>query len=245
MVNIVIVPGWGQVQKCINKLERALHEKFDQAHNVFLFPYDYGAKDVLFGKLAQIDKLSFRLYNFIKDNGLLSPPKSLYFVGYSQGGMVVLYALGKHPELRKALGKFVSIATPHGGAFVDDVRHMIFELYERLKGWFLDRKSFLGPLSAAILEIAEKVTGLKEISAHEDTKFLKEIYPEVCKKALVEIPKEKILEIYSESDLVAPPSSAKAFEDYMNFFQVDITLHEKVAHDDDVIRKVIEFLNGN
>ncbi len=241
----VFVGGWLEVKSCTEEIVAKLG---NQLKHFYEFPYDHAKKALELKRFAHIETLASRLFDFTteklksieKDTNHSN--KQINFVGYSQGGMVIYYALGKYPNLRKRTNKIATIATPHGGAFIEEIRDAFWSVIEKTKSWFLSFSNPLGPLTASAIELAEHITGARQLLDHDSSEFIRNEYPRLCKKVFESISPRNIMEIYSRIDVVAPTSSAAKFSDYMKIEVVDIPVHQKIANNPNVQEKILSFL---
>ncbi|MDG5816717.1 hypothetical protein QA601_16590 [Chitinispirillales bacterium ANBcel5] len=181
----VVLSGWTDnrslVTPLINDL-KCFHKLIgEKSAGVHYFPFVYGTDGGYFETYAPIDEKSKRLFNFLNDRKLLHDHITLDIIGFSEGGMISLYALGRYKRIRTHLNKYVSIASPHGGApYV-------------LPFW--NRNNCTAQL----------------VGLDKDSKFLTTKYPDKAEKVFSEIPKERLLQIWSPHDLTANKFSSKRF----------------------------------
>lgn len=235
---VVLVGGWADVETCVHDLKTAVE---NLQIPLFHFRYSYNSRPFEGKAFETMDLLSERLYSYIMDNNLNESSYHVNYIGYSQGGMLILYTLGIYPDLCSNVNKIVSIAAPHGGALVDQFRNLISTIYFGTKEAVLPKLGIFGQITDALLQISEKQMEIFGIHKRFDD-FLKVKYPEIVKKVFNRIPKEHILEIFSTNDPIAPPESSLRFQEFMEIYQVQIGNHQKIANFDEVISKTIEFL---
>jgi pimeloyl-ACP methyl ester carboxylesterase len=235
---IVLVGGWADIEKCVQDLKLALEN-----HNfpVFYFRYKYNSKPFEGKQFESMEILAERLKSYLLDNNLNNPSSKINFVGYSQGGMLILYTLGLYPELCENVRRIVSIAAPHGGALYDIFRNFISSTYYGTKEKLLPKMGLFGQVTDLLLNLSEKQMEIFGINTRYDH-FVKVIYPEIAKHVFDRVPKQHLLEIYSSTDPIAPPESSTRFRDFMETYQIQMGNHQNIANFDKVIQKTIEFL---
>ncbi len=236
---VVFVGGWGDMKVCYDDLISRLQSEFD---NLVRFPFNFGRKFLEFKKFTQIEVLSRRLYEFLEKKSLLEPSIELNFVGYSLGGMVIYYCLGLNPKILQKTKKIISIATPHNGAFIDELKNLIKTTLDKTKGFLLSRGGIFGTLCAAFLELSENLSGADQMLRDKNSLFLREKYPNVCIRVFKQIDRSKILEIYSPYDPVAPEESTTRFKEFMTIFKVSSLNHQSIANKPEVRDKVFYWL---
>ena len=207
-------------------------DQFDETLGVYRFPFDYKQQFGELGAFAKFDVVRERFYQFLKDKGLLEDGVELNLVGYSQGGMIILYAAGKYRSIRERMRRYVSIASPHAGA-------QAIGLLSFLQNLPLVTAVTAGfPVPLVILNTA--VTG--ELVS-DRRQFTSVRYPQAAGRALQEWDKADLLQICSRDDVVAYPASCRLFKSKMNFAEVGGD-HLSVPRDPQVRRLVLEFLFG-
>ncbi len=245
-ISTVLIGGWADIEDCVTGLKEAIIEKIGP---VLYFRYSYAQKETQ-GKIFEtMEVLAERFYEYLKDNELLIGKKQFNIIGYSQGGMIALYSMGLYPKICKRINRFVSIAAPHGGALVEQLRSIVSNSYYSIKSYLTSVKekeeknifTDLADLAVNFLNSCEDQLEIFGLTDHE-SKFLNTIYPEAAFKVFDIIPKNKLLEIYSDKDNIVKPESCKRFEEFMEVYQVDYGNHQKIANFDQVIEKVIAFL---
>lgn len=110
----ILLPGYGNKYNYIKKLKITLEEL---GFNILVFDYSFRVfildKYTEKGIYAPFEVITKRFIEFLEYNNLLKEP--LNFVGFSQGGIIVLNACGENSDI--IINKYISIASPHGGAF--------------------------------------------------------------------------------------------------------------------------------
>ncbi len=237
----VLVGGWGDVERCVQHLKTSLEEATLIINQVYYFRYNYAKAPFEWKAFTGIDILADRLATYILDNNLIDQKIQLNLIGYSEGGMLVLYTLGRHPQIRKRVHKIISIAAPHGGALVEQFRDLIAILYQGLKETFHFTGGFLGELSNFFYTMVEQQMQIFGIGNFAQ-KFLAKDYVDAVMPVFDDIPKDRILEIYSKTDPIVRPESCRRFQEHMQFYQVNYENHQNLANFRPVIDKILEFI---
>jgi pimeloyl-ACP methyl ester carboxylesterase len=237
----IFLGGFADIDRYIHDLVNRLEKNSPNA--VFHFRYEFGKKQFQLKTIASMDDLAERLYTFLNKKFFIKKPNQrINIVGYSQGGMLALYTLGKYPDIRKQLNKFVSIAAPHGGALIEQFRYLIDGAFHGIKNLFSENTSLFGTIWNKAMEFGEKQLDMFGLLKH-DSVFLNSEYPKTAAEVFKEIPKTRLLEIYSTKDIVATPESCGRFSDHMEIYRVNYSGHQQLPKYEKVIIKVIEFLN--
>jgi len=116
-ITTIVLPGWGNFSQ--HYLFYSLKTK-----NKLYFEYYRESGDNSSIIFANFQTMAKRFKRFLKKNELLGKPINI--VGYSQGGMIALYAAGDtdtgtdtdtDTDTEIKINKYVSIASPHSYAF--------------------------------------------------------------------------------------------------------------------------------
>lgn len=139
--------------------------------------------------------------------------------------MIALYAAGMEEKIRKRVRKYVSIASPHGGA-----------------------QSLQTLLDIPIISfLAKKVLsyGCTAQLTCVQPSFLRNSYPQAAENVFKVVPRENMLQIWSSDDGVAPPESSLRFvkKEKMLSYKVG-GKHLGIPRSRPVINKTIDFLYG-
>ncbi len=211
---VIVLPGWNNDINAIKVLYESLN-KIDCKKYLFDYRYKVPEKEwfSVKGVYAPFEVMQERFYNFILNENILTDYEKVNIIGYSQGGMIALYSLGLHYDIN--INKFVSIASPHRGAFT------------KYFDWFEDGS----------------VTSQMEW----DSDFLKENgeYETASKNFFTKYNKNNLLQIYSETDIVATKESTLRFKDMMEVFKISqgYRNHIYIPKNKETITKVSEFLS--
>jgi pimeloyl-ACP methyl ester carboxylesterase len=236
---VLLIGGWADVGKCVENLKTTLTAQFN---SVLHFRYAYAKQKFESGVFETMDNLAARLYAYIRDNSLLETDTQFSIIGYSQGGMLALYTLGRYPEICSHVHKIVSIAAPHGGALVDQLRGLVSGVQKGIKDLLLSSNNLFAQITGKLIEATEsqlETFGMGDAFSN----FIENRYPLVVQEVFERIPKPRILEIYASNDPIARPESCRRFEKSMETFQVDYSDHQSIANFAQVIAKTMEFLN--
>jgi len=225
----IVLPGWSENTKVITPLIRIIEKKSQELgdnYQVIRFPFSYGKKKKELGKFAKMSIMRKRFYSFVSDKGFLNDDTIINIVGYSQGGMIPIYAAGQYSKLRNRINKYISIASPHDGADLFCLAHATVLI--------------VPGLSLAIMSVGST----KELTGHDGHKFLLKKYPEAAGKFFNAFKdrKEDLLQIYSGTDLVAQEKSSTRFLDHMTPYRIDRVSHMKIPQCDETINRALEFL---
>ncbi len=243
----VLLSGYGDNDHSIIGLETMLaitHKMHlgNKSAGVYRFPFNYAVNDTWWNKFSRFDEVRNRFTRFLTDKGLLNGDIMIDLVGYSQGGMIALYSAGRNKIIRDRIRKYVSIASPHGGAQM------------------LNALAYIPVVRAIALPfLHRKVTA--QLTANNPT-FLTSSYPNSAKKVFEEIPAGNMLQIWSPHDHVATSESSTRFVSGMHFYDIafngrnfknkmqscefnNIRLHTEIPKKSEVIRKVIDFFYGD
>lgn len=234
----ILLGGWADLEKNIEPLRNFLQTHSKSFH---YFRYTYKQPLWSWGPFAHIPELVKRFYTFLQDSQIFELKEyPLNIIGYSQGGMIALYAASQYPELLSKIGKMIFIATPHNGALPKDIRNSIIKGYNFVKGKISN--SFLGAISNSIIDLVVEQFDLMNIAV-DDSFFLSKQYPSAFEQIIKVIPKNRLLEIYSPDDYIAPPTSCRRFEAHMELFPVPNLGHYSILKSPAVMEKIISFLN--
>jgi len=194
------------------------------------------------GRFANMQTLAERFYDYLKVQNYLEPlhSSSLNLIGYSQGGMIGLFAAGMYPEIRTRINKIVTIASPHGGIFEKSVRQSIIIGYNVIKPWL--NSNFFGKITTAVMDFALESMDLLNFLDHNGL-FLERLYPTTVNQVFQDIPKEHIMQIYSSKDYIARPESCGRFHEHMIMQSVENHDHQEIIQNDAVIQEIVKFLS--
>lgn len=234
----IIIGGWGDFDKHISKLRVEVEKQIGIVHH---FRYGQENESILQRRFPDMETLAQRFYQFLQTHKYLEqkePP--LNFIGYSQGGMIGLYAAGLYPEIRAKINKIVTIASPHGGILEKSIRQGIIQGYNFLKPWL--NSHFLGKITTSVMDFALESMDLLNFLDHNGI-FLEKQYPTSVNQVFHDIPKERIMQIYSPKDYIARPESCGRFQEQMIMHSVENHDHQEIVQNDSVIKDILEFLS--
>jgi len=234
----ILIGGWGDFDKHLTKIKEKLEHDKRYVHH-----FRYGRKnDLLLGRFSSLETLAEQLFKFLQtQNYLESPNYSINLIGYSQGGMIGLLATGMYPEIRSRINKIITIASPHGGILEKSLRQTIIVGYNFMKPWL--NSNFFGKITTAVMDFALESLDLVNFLDNNGL-FLERLYPTTVKQVFQDIPKDRIMQIYSPTDYIARPESCARFQEHMIMLSMDNHDHQEIIQNDDVIQEVVKFLSN-
>ena len=194
----VLLPGWGNSVCSLNKLK-------EKINNSCVFDYTYGNNCNVF---KNFDEMNEVFDKFISNE--INPDDELNIIGYSQGGIIAIYYFGIH-ETR--INKYVSIASPHCGAFG-----------EKWNSW--------GNTGGVTYDFTWNSDFMTRKYPEASEKFFK-----------LNHKKENILQIWSDEDKIAIPESSKRFVDMNLMSDCEIEYQRKSTLDQETSENIDRFFS--